>query len=49
MAGFRNLLVHEYMQIDLDRVYDLLQNHLGDFRTFVYCIGEFLKANEDRL
>ncbi|NMB16505.1 MAG: DUF86 domain-containing protein [Firmicutes bacterium] len=45
MAGFRNLLVHEYLQIDFDRVYDMLHNHLDDFRAFAYYVAEFMKSN----
>jgi uncharacterized protein YutE (UPF0331/DUF86 family) len=31
MAGFRNLLVHEYAAIKLDRVHEYLRLHLDDF------------------
>jgi len=34
MAGLRNILVHEYVSVDIDRLYNLL-NNLGDFRHFV--------------
>jgi uncharacterized protein YutE (UPF0331/DUF86 family) len=30
MIGFRNTLVHEYIEVDLDIVYDVLQNGLED-------------------
>lgn len=33
MAGLRNILVHEYVTIDIDRLFDML-NHLEDFTTF---------------
>ena len=46
MAGFRNLLVHEYLQIDFNKTYEILQNHLEDFRTFASYIVEFLGAND---
>lgn len=42
MAGLRNLLVHEYLKIDLDRIYNHLQK-LEDFRTFQKHIIKFLK------
>jgi uncharacterized protein YutE (UPF0331/DUF86 family) len=34
MARFRNLLVHMYWRIDYERVYQILQNDLGDLREF---------------
>lgn len=45
MAGFRNILVHEYLEVDLREVYDALQNRLDDFRTFADYIVRFLEAN----
>lgn len=40
MAGFRNILVHGYTNVDLDIVRDVLENHLDDFRLFVKIIRE---------
>ena len=37
MIGFRNILVHEYLDIDREIVYDVLQERLEDF-------GELRKA-----
>lgn len=34
-AGFRNLLVHGYASVDKAIVRDVLENHLGDFLSFV--------------
>jgi len=45
MIGLRNLLVHEYMKIDLSRLYEFL-NNVGDFREFIYYI-ELNKELED--
>jgi uncharacterized protein YutE (UPF0331/DUF86 family) len=42
MAGFRNLLVHEYMEIDRHRVYATLKNDLGDFEAFVKAVSKLL-------
>ena len=42
MARFRNLLVHVYAHIDLERVYDHLQNHLDDFGQFAQHVLHFL-------
>lgn len=34
MAGFRNILVHEYATVDLKQVYNVLHTRLNDFREF---------------
>ncbi|MBN2573482.1 MAG: DUF86 domain-containing protein [Deltaproteobacteria bacterium] len=34
VAGFRNLLVHGYLEVDLSRVHGLLNERLGDFAWF---------------
>ncbi|MFW5981357.1 MAG: type VII toxin-antitoxin system HepT family RNase toxin [bacterium] len=34
MAGFRNVLVHEYADIDLDIIVNVLNNSLDDFKEF---------------
>ena len=35
MAGFRNILVHGYQEVDLGIVEDVLQHHLTDLLDFV--------------
>ncbi len=45
MAGLRNILIHEYAKIDLNRIYDILQNRLDDFHKFIGYINQFLKKN----
>lgn len=45
MAGFRNVLVHEYARIDDDRVYDHLQD-LERFRAFARALSGFLDVRE---
>ena len=35
MAGFRNVLVHGYTEVDLALVRDVLEHHLGDLEDFV--------------
>ena len=42
MARFRNMLVHVYWKVDYDRVYAILQSHLGDLRAFIRAIGSLL-------
>lgn len=44
MAGFRNVLVHEYMDVDLREVHRFLTHHLGDFEAFAYYIHRYLSA-----
>jgi len=34
IGGFRNILVHEYMEVDRHRVFERIQNGLDDFRDF---------------
>ena len=34
MAGFRNLLVHEYAEVDLKEAYRMLRDPLGNFEDF---------------
>lgn len=42
MAGFRNILVHEYADIDLKKVYTYLNGAPGIFQKFVDCYIKFL-------
>ena len=34
MAGFRNVLVHGYLEVDVARLHRILNEHLGDFVEF---------------
>jgi len=42
MAGFRNILVHEYLEIDRRRVYQVLREELQDFDRFIAAISKRL-------
>lgn len=42
MAGFRNVLVHEYLEIDRHRVYRVLQQDLSDFEKFIRAVTKLL-------
>lgn len=42
MAGFRNILVHEYLEIDRKRVYRSLGSDLRDFEAFVRAVTKLL-------
>ena len=35
LGGFRNILVHDYLEINSEEIYNKLQNRLGDFDQFV--------------
>lgn len=39
MTGFRNIIAHDYIDIDYDKVYDVLQNKLGDIEEFLKIIS----------
>jgi uncharacterized protein YutE (UPF0331/DUF86 family) len=42
MAGLRNILVHDYMDVDRNRIHALLQDCLEDFEQFATQIGQRL-------
>ena len=44
MVGFRNLLVHEYAEVDHAKTYDYLQEHTDDLRDFIQQIKEYLAS-----
>jgi uncharacterized protein YutE (UPF0331/DUF86 family) len=47
LAGFRNVLVHEYVRVDWGRVYDHLQ-HLEDLKRFADLIRAWLRERGHR-
>lgn len=42
MAGLRNILVHEYLEIDRRRIYRALTTELRDFETFIRAVTRLL-------
>lgn len=44
MGGFRNILVHEYMDVDQKIVYERIQNGLEDLKEFGKEILKWLKS-----
>lgn len=42
MAGFRNILVHEYIEVDLKEVHRVLLERLNDFQEFIDYIKVYL-------
>lgn len=45
MAGFRNLIVHDYAKIDDARVYGILMKRLGDFDAFAEAMRAYLAGD----
>jgi len=46
IAGFRNILVHEYTGIDYGLLYSYLANRLDDLREFAYHISLYLEKEK---
>ncbi len=42
MIGFRNILVHDYLEVDRKVVYEVLQDRLGDFGELARAFAAFL-------
>ena len=42
MIGFRNALVHDYVDIDRKIVYKVLMKNLEDFESFRYKFAQWL-------
>jgi len=45
MVRFRNLIVHMYQEVDAERVFEVLQNDLGDLRQFITEAWEIVGRN----
>lgn len=45
-AGFRNILVHEYAEVDLIKVHSYLKNNLSDFDSFAKSIAQFIRSHK---
>ncbi len=48
MAGMRNVLVHQYAEVDVSRVYQVIQRHLNDFDRFAKLVKDYLEKLEHR-
>ena len=44
MAGFRNLLVHRYEQVDDEVVYGVFRKRLGPYEEFARYVGEWMRT-----
>ena len=47
MARFRNLLVHEYLAVEDERVDEVLRSSLGDLESFRYSIGRAVVGGQE--
>ncbi len=43
MAGFRNILIHEYEDVSLEIVYNIARKHLTDIDEFLLTVAEHFK------
>ncbi|GIV79736.1 MAG: hypothetical protein KatS3mg050_4130 [Litorilinea sp.] len=43
MAKLRNVLVHMYLEVDLDLLYEYIQERLPELENFVQRIAEYLE------
>jgi len=47
MAGFRNIMVHDYARIDDAVVYGILKKRLGDFDEYARAIVTYLESQHE--
>jgi uncharacterized protein YutE (UPF0331/DUF86 family) len=45
MAGLMNILIHEYLRIDLNKLFDYLKYRLEDFIQFIRYIREYQRSS----
>lgn len=45
MAGFRNILVHDYAEVDEEIILEVLDKKLDDFIEYISYINKWLKEN----
>jgi uncharacterized protein YutE (UPF0331/DUF86 family) len=44
VAGFRNVLVHGYLEVDLELLHALMHERLGDFESFAARVESYLES-----
>lgn len=42
MVGLRNLIVHEYARLDMNKIYEIYTGRLDDFDLFLKDIGQYV-------
>ena len=45
-VGFRNVIVHQYISIDYNQVYDALHNDLGQIEAFLAAASAFVHSQD---
>ncbi|MEW5949503.1 MAG: DUF86 domain-containing protein [Thermodesulfobacteriota bacterium] len=45
MVGFRNILVHEYQDVDIKIMVDVIEHHLGDLIVFTNHVMEYMRGH----
>ena len=48
LASLRNILVHDYLEVDLEIIYDSLKKELQDFEDYAKYIGIYQFGETDR-
>lgn len=46
MVKFRNIIVHQYEEVDAEIVVVILQKHLAGFKEFKEAVLEYLRGNK---
>lgn len=46
IVGYRNVVVHDYLKVDRNITYDIIQSHLPDLSHFVQYIEKFLEKQQ---
>jgi len=46
IAGFRNLLAHEYVKIDRNKVYSILNNRIPNLESYAKAVTRYLKKKK---
>lgn len=44
MIGFRNILVHEYQDLDIEVMVEVIENNIGDLLNFSSCILQYFAS-----
>ena len=47
MAGMRNILVHDYLEVDPERIYEVLER-VGDFKLFAVYVHDLMLRESER-
>ncbi|MBF0506745.1 MAG: DUF86 domain-containing protein [Nitrospirae bacterium] len=45
MVGFRNVMIHEYQEMDMNIMIDIIENHLDDPVAFTNQVMQFVRDN----